>query len=165
MTLGLQVCYTSLHSKPASALSLLTVWSHCWGNPGMTRCREMATLPAGYIPQGKVPSVSSSGSLKNELCLLQNKKEHLNLSVRIWGPPAPTQFLRLCYKYIPNAFSVLKNTFRQKLQKAFSCQELVKRQLCITFDSRLGLMPLLHESVNPQMQKKQVTHNCFLFST
>ena len=80
---------------------------------------------------GKASELYSWGlvKLKNELCLLQkqNKKEHLNLSVRIWGHPAPTQFLRLCYKYIPNAFSVLKNTFRQKLQKAFSCQELVKR--------------------------------------
>ena len=31
--------------------------------PGVTRCREMATLPAGYIPQRKVPSASSSGKL------------------------------------------------------------------------------------------------------
>ena len=35
-------------------------------NPGkleVTRCQEMATLPARYIPQRKVPSASSSGKL------------------------------------------------------------------------------------------------------
>ena len=31
--------------------------------PGVTRCQEIVTLPAEYIPQRKVPSVSSSGSL------------------------------------------------------------------------------------------------------
>ena len=30
-----------------------SVWY--WGNLGVARCREMATLPAGYIPQHKVP--------------------------------------------------------------------------------------------------------------
>ena len=40
----------SFQWTPASALSLLTVWSHR-GNPGVTRCWEMAFLPAGYIPQ------------------------------------------------------------------------------------------------------------------
>jgi hypothetical protein len=34
-----EVCYASLHSEPASALSLLTVWS-LWGNPGMARCQR-----------------------------------------------------------------------------------------------------------------------------
>ena len=34
-----------------------------WGNLGMAMCQEMSTLPAGYIPQRKVKSVSSSGSL------------------------------------------------------------------------------------------------------
>ena len=38
------------------------------GNPGVIRCREMATLPAGYIPQRKVPSASSSGSLDFIVC-------------------------------------------------------------------------------------------------
>jgi hypothetical protein len=52
MTWGQEVCYASLHSEPASALGLLTVWS-LWGNPGMARCWEMSTLPAGYIPQAK----------------------------------------------------------------------------------------------------------------
>ena len=33
------------------------------GNPGVARCREMATLPAGYIPHRKVPPASDSGSL------------------------------------------------------------------------------------------------------
>jgi hypothetical protein len=33
MTWGQEVCYTSLHSKPASALSLATVWS-LWGTQG-----------------------------------------------------------------------------------------------------------------------------------
>jgi hypothetical protein len=67
MTWGQEVCYTSLHSEPASALSLPTVGS-LWGNPGMARCREMATLPAGYIPQRKLPSDSSSGSLGFIVC-------------------------------------------------------------------------------------------------
>ena len=62
-----EVCYTSLHSDPASALSSLTVWSH-WGNPGLARCQEMATLPTGYILQRKVPSASSSGSLGHCVC-------------------------------------------------------------------------------------------------
>lgn len=39
-----------------------TLWS-LWGNQGMARCREMSTLHAGYIPQRKVTSASSSGSL------------------------------------------------------------------------------------------------------
>ena len=39
------------------------------GNPGMTRCREMATLPSGYILQRKVPSASSSGSLGFIVCM------------------------------------------------------------------------------------------------
>ena len=38
-------------------------------NPGMTWCREMSTLPAGYIPQHKVTSVSSSGSLGFIVCV------------------------------------------------------------------------------------------------
>ena len=49
MTWGQEVCYASLHSEPASALSLLTVWL-LWENPGMARCWEMSTLPAEYIP-------------------------------------------------------------------------------------------------------------------
>ena len=52
----------------ASALSLPTVWS-LWGNLGMARCREMATLPAWYIPQCKLPSASSSGSLGFIVCV------------------------------------------------------------------------------------------------
>ena len=46
----------------APALGSLIVWS-LWGNPGMARCRETSTLPAGYIPQRKAKSTSSSGSL------------------------------------------------------------------------------------------------------
>ena len=34
-----------IHSEPASALSLPTVWL-LWGNPGVAKCEEMATLPA-----------------------------------------------------------------------------------------------------------------------
>ena len=34
-----------------------------WGNPGVARYWEMATLPAGYVLQRKVPWASSSGSL------------------------------------------------------------------------------------------------------
>ena len=47
--------------------SLPTVWSHR-GNSRVTRCQEMATLPAGYIPQHKVPSASSSGKLDFIVC-------------------------------------------------------------------------------------------------
>ena len=39
------------------------------GNLGMTRCREMATLPSGFILQRKVPSASSSGSLGFIVCV------------------------------------------------------------------------------------------------
>jgi hypothetical protein len=49
-------------------MSLPTIWS-LWGNPGVARCQEMATLPAGYIPQRKVPSASSSGSLDFIMCV------------------------------------------------------------------------------------------------
>jgi hypothetical protein len=63
----LKVSYASLHSEPASALGLMTVWS-LWGNPGMARCQEMSNLPAGYIPQRKVTSASSSGSLGFIVC-------------------------------------------------------------------------------------------------
>ena len=55
-------------SMNASVLTeLATVWSHL-GNPEVTRCQEMATLPAGYIPQHKVPSASSSGKLDFIVC-------------------------------------------------------------------------------------------------
>ena len=37
MAWGLEACFTVFHSKPASALSLLTVWS-LQGNPAMARC-------------------------------------------------------------------------------------------------------------------------------
>ena len=60
--------YASFQWTPASTLSLSTLWS-LRGNPGMIRCKEMATLPAGYIPQRKLPSVSSSGSLFH--CVLE----------------------------------------------------------------------------------------------
>ena len=56
------------HSEPASILGLLTVWS-LWGNPGMARCQEISTLLAGYIPQRKVTSGSSSGSLGIIVCV------------------------------------------------------------------------------------------------
>ena len=55
MIWGQEVYYTSLNSEPASALSLPTVWSH---RAGVARCQEMATLPAGYIPQIKMASAS-----------------------------------------------------------------------------------------------------------
>ena len=51
-----------LHSEPAFALGLPTVWS-LWGNLGMARCQEMSILPAGYNPQRKASSASSSGAL------------------------------------------------------------------------------------------------------
>ena len=37
------------HSEPASALSLLTVWSP-WGNPGMARCRKKSGLSCWIHP-------------------------------------------------------------------------------------------------------------------
>ena len=43
------------------------VWS-LRGSPEVTRCREMATLPAGYIPQRILPLASSSGSLDFIVC-------------------------------------------------------------------------------------------------
>ena len=52
MTWSQEVCYASLHSEPASALGLLTVWS-LWGNQGMARCWEMSTLPAAYSDIGQ----------------------------------------------------------------------------------------------------------------
>ena len=39
-----------------------------WGNPGMARCQEMPTLLAGYIPQRKVTSARSTGSLGFIVC-------------------------------------------------------------------------------------------------
>ena len=62
MTLDQEVCYASLHSKPASPLGLSTVWL-LRGNLGMARCWEMSTLQTGYILQCKVTSASSGGSL------------------------------------------------------------------------------------------------------
>ena len=59
---GLLLLHNSLHSEPASVLSSPTVWSPR-NNPRLTRCRKMATLPAGYILQPKLPSASSSGKL------------------------------------------------------------------------------------------------------
>ena len=44
-------------------------YSHDGGTQGLTRCQEMATLPAGCIPQRKVPSASSSGSLGVIVCV------------------------------------------------------------------------------------------------
>ena len=57
----------SLYNK-IFAMGFLTRWS-LWGNPGMARCQEMSTLPAGYISQRKVTSASSSGSLGFIVCV------------------------------------------------------------------------------------------------
>ena len=57
-----------MRSAMIHALSLPIVWSHR-GNLGVIRCREMATLPAGYIPQRKVPLANSSGSLVFIVCV------------------------------------------------------------------------------------------------
>ena len=57
-----------LHYTVNQCQHLPTVWSH-GGNPGVARCQEMATLPAGYFPQRKVPPVSSSGSLGFIVCV------------------------------------------------------------------------------------------------
>ena len=66
-TSGQEVCYASLQSELAFTLGLLTVWS-LLGNLRMARCIEMSTLPAGYIPQRKVPSASSNESLDFNVC-------------------------------------------------------------------------------------------------
>ena len=58
----------TVHSEPASALGLPTVWSQL-GNLGMARFQEMLSLSAGYIPQRKVTSESSSGSLGFIVCV------------------------------------------------------------------------------------------------
>ena len=49
MTWGQEVCYTSLHSEPASALSLSTVCSH-WGNLGVAKCWEMSSAIGEQSP-------------------------------------------------------------------------------------------------------------------
>ena len=49
-------------------MGLPKVWS-LWGNPGIARCCEMSTLPAGYIPQIKVTSASLIGSLGFIVCV------------------------------------------------------------------------------------------------
>ena len=43
--------------------------NHGHFNLKMLGCREMATLPAGYIPQRKVTSASSNGSLVFVVCV------------------------------------------------------------------------------------------------
>jgi hypothetical protein len=42
-------CFTVFHSEPASALSLLTVWS-LWGNPVMARCWRKSGLSCWIHP-------------------------------------------------------------------------------------------------------------------
>ena len=44
-----KVCFTAFHKKPASALSLLKVWSP-WGNPGMVRCLTKNNLGSWIHP-------------------------------------------------------------------------------------------------------------------
>ena len=52
MTWGQEVCYASLHSEPASALGLLTVWS-LWGNPGMARLLRDVNFASKIHPAGQ----------------------------------------------------------------------------------------------------------------
>ena len=59
------LCFISMNASVRTELADSMVTP---GNPGVTRCREMATLPAGYIPQCKLPSASSSGSLDFIVC-------------------------------------------------------------------------------------------------
>ena len=56
----------------------------------MARCREMATLPVGYIPQCKLPSASSSGSLDLIVCLFltEEAQSHGGLRAREFGQGA-----------------------------------------------------------------------------
>ena len=60
MTWGLEACFTVFHSEPASALSLLTVWS-LWGNPGMARCWRKNNLICWIHPEAQSSKASSSG--------------------------------------------------------------------------------------------------------
>ena len=55
LRLGGLLCFISMNASVRTELADSMV------TPGETRCREMATLPAGYIPQRKLPSASSSG--------------------------------------------------------------------------------------------------------
>jgi hypothetical protein len=43
-------------------------YGHSGGTFGVARCREMSTLPVGYILQCKATSASSSGSLGFIVC-------------------------------------------------------------------------------------------------
>ena len=59
------LCFISMNAIVHTELadSMVTL-----GNSAVTRCREMATLAAGYIPQCKVPLASSSGVLNFIVC-------------------------------------------------------------------------------------------------
>ena len=82
MTWGQEVCIISLHSEPASELSLPTVWS-LWGNLGVARCQEILTLPAGYIPQCKA-TWGSMVTISNQLVNLVRPSVNRRLW---WYPP------------------------------------------------------------------------------
>ena len=47
--LGLEACFTVLHSETASTLSLLTVWL-LWGNPEIARCLKKSNLSCWINP-------------------------------------------------------------------------------------------------------------------
>ena len=56
------------HALWTSVLSGLADSMVPLGEPRMARCWEMSTLPAGHIPQCKVTSMSSNGSLGFIVC-------------------------------------------------------------------------------------------------
>ena len=70
--LGLLVVFAAIFCSQQNVLLNMRYkkkFGHTGGTrPGVTRCREMATLPAGYITQCKLPSASSSGSLDFIVC-------------------------------------------------------------------------------------------------
>ena len=65
LRLGGLLCFISINASVRTELADSMV---ILGEPGVARCHKMATLPAGYIPQCKVPSASSSGSLDFTVC-------------------------------------------------------------------------------------------------
>ena len=59
------LCFISIKASVRTELANSMVTP---GKPGVSRCQEMATLPAGYIPPCKLPSASSSWSLDFIVC-------------------------------------------------------------------------------------------------
>ena len=113
MTWGQEVCYVSLDSRPASALSLPTKWS-LWGSLGMANCWDMLTLPAGYISPTSYMYLIGILSLFCSHCLLTSQTNdtafgagtnwgHVDtVHTKFWQPPSAysDQGGRLCPRYL-----------------------------------------------------------------